>query len=157
MPRVYARPVYIHGLPPFGMIFSAILKLPFSLFPFEIDRRNLAAAAFKAFRSIILVLLSYTLHYFHTVNPSMEIAAVSGTEPSPEQFLRQRGKTRSREKGIVYDPANQSLKIRRIKKIERSSKLSARGIYTGENTNFGALQKPIQTRSICPANSRHPT
>jgi hypothetical protein len=66
----------------------------------------------------------------------MEIAAVSGTEPSPEQFLRQRGKTRSREKGIVYDPANQSLKIRRIKKIERSSKLSARGIYTGDNTNI---------------------
>jgi hypothetical protein len=72
------------------------------------------------------------LHYSNTTNPPMEIAAVSGTEPSPDQFLRKRGKTRSwppREKGIVYDPAKQSLEIHRIKKIERSSKLPACGIY----------------------------
>jgi hypothetical protein len=69
----------------------------------------------------------------------MEIAAVSGTEPSPDQFLRKRGKTRSwppREKGIVYDPAKQSLEIHRIKKIERSSKLPACGIYAGNSHNI---------------------
>jgi len=52
----------------------------------------------------------------------MEITAVPGTEPSPGQFLQMRGKTRSwppREKGIVYNPEDQSLRIRRIKNIER--------------------------------------
>jgi hypothetical protein len=79
------------------------------------------------------------LHCSNPANPPMEIAAVSGTEPSPDQFLRKRGKTRSwppREKGIVYDPAKQSLEIHRIKKIERSSKLPACGIYASSSHNI---------------------
>jgi len=57
----------------------------------------------------------------------MANAARRGTEPSQEHFLQKRGKTLSwppREKGIVYNPDDKSLRIRRIKKIEkeRSSK-----------------------------------
>ncbi|TAQ86445.1 hypothetical protein B7494_g5221 [Chlorociboria aeruginascens] len=44
------------------------------------------------------------------------------TISQPSQYLPKRGKTRSwppGKRGIVYDPGNKSLKIRRIKEIER--------------------------------------
>ena len=110
--------------------------------------------------------LSYSLPFikpFRYCQSPMEIAAVTGTEPSPEQFLHKRGKTRSwppREKGIVYDPAQKSLAIHRIKKIERerSSKLPGYKIHTGNGPDIWApLQKLIQPRSTCAVSSHHPT
>jgi hypothetical protein len=78
------------------------------------------------------------LHISDTANPPMEVVGVSSTEPSLDQLLRKRGKSRgwrSRGKGIVYDPAKQSLEIHRVKEIERSSRLPACGIYTGNMPN----------------------
>jgi len=49
----------------------------------------------------------------------MAIAAVTDTAPAPGQFTVRRGKTRSWERGIVYDPDKQSLEIKKIKKIEK--------------------------------------
>jgi hypothetical protein len=49
----------------------------------------------------------------------MAHAATTQTEPSPGQFVSKRGKARSWERGIVYNPDKESLEIRKIKKIEK--------------------------------------
>jgi hypothetical protein len=51
----------------------------------------------------------------------MAIAAATDAEPAPGQFPGKRGKIRSWERGIVYDPEKQSLEIKKIKKIEEGT------------------------------------
>jgi len=47
--------------------------------------------------------------------------ASNAAEPSPNQFAQKRGKSRSWERAIIYNPDEGTLKIRKVKKIERDS------------------------------------
>jgi len=49
----------------------------------------------------------------------MEQAAAASSGPPHNQFLARKGKTRSWERGIIYNPVNQSLKIKSRSKIEK--------------------------------------
>jgi hypothetical protein len=90
-----------------SQVFSVLLKLPFCPFPSKVTAKSGSIGLRTHFG---LSCLSYSLPFitpFRYCQSPMEIAAVTGTEPSPEQFLHKRGRTRSwppREKGIVYDP-----------------------------------------------------
>lgn len=95
----------------------------------------------------------------------MEIAAVTNTEPAPEQFTAKRGKTRSWERGIVYDPDKESLKIRKIKKIERgkqwctSTEIVACTLltcYIDSSTNYMSCALPSSSIVNVFVNSKNP-
>jgi hypothetical protein len=49
----------------------------------------------------------------------MANAATTTSEPSPGQFVSKRGRVRSWERAIVYNPDKESLEIRKIRKIEK--------------------------------------
>ena len=49
----------------------------------------------------------------------MAQAATIPSEPSPGQFVSKRGKARSWERAIVYNPEKESLEIRKVRKIEK--------------------------------------
>jgi hypothetical protein len=49
----------------------------------------------------------------------MADVATNAAEPSPNQFPQKQGRSRSWERAIIYNPDEQTLRIKKVKKIEK--------------------------------------